>query len=274
MTKPAEYLLYRVTRTEETYPSASPVHLGLPDLDVRKYPRLKEVHPFFGEELWFEVGQTRQLPLTEEQARQQRSQRWKVERRGHGRPVNDGERGLIAFCEQRHAELEAARDRIYSFTSPYGDYVRAGLVGRYLKTARVTEDLDRLKASGIVTEELAADMGRVVDGLHELRVVDRLLELRSDLEAKGWQFNEDGTVEEPPTRGRPARYPRSAIRSYYRLLGLLHMGSGAQDEVIQVIRRELEPHFGSLAPDEIREAIKYELKRPTPSTPPIPQPSE
>ncbi len=261
MTKPEEYLLYRLTRTEETYPSPAPIQVGLPGLDVRKYPRLKGCHPFFEDELWFEVGQTRTVPLTATQARWHACQKWGVELRGHGKPVNDEERALIAFCEGRNSELEAARARVLSFTNPLGDAVRAGLVARYLKTAQVGEEARQLRASGILNEEAADSL---------IAVADRLSELRSDLEAKGWRFDSEGRVWEPSSGGRPARYPRQAIRAHCRQLALQHMASGAQRAVVELIQSDLRPVFGDLTYEEVYEAIKYEVRQEAALHPPAP----
>ena len=265
MTKPVEYLFYRVTRTEETLPSVSPVPLGLPGLDVRRFPRLKEVHPFFEEELWFEVGQTREIPLTDHLVRDLTGRKWQVEPRDNSKGRDDEERRLLAFCEKRHAELETAQKRVYACTLPRTDYYRAGLVGRHLKLADIGDDMERLKASGIVSEEVANVM---------IGVANRFSELRSDLESKGWRFEKEGTIWEPSSGGRPARYPRRVIRAHYRQLALQHMASASDDTIVELIQSDLKPLFGDLAYDEVREAIKYERKREsasTNSTPPVPE---
>lgn len=264
MTKPAEYLFYRVTRTEETYPSSGAIYLGLPGLDGRRYPRLKEVHPFFTRALRFKVGQTRTLPLTADMARGLELQKWAVRlRRGQGRPLTNGQRALVRICEDRHQRLESARDEVLSFTSPYGDYVRAGLVGRYFQTARIGEELEGLRASGIVPDEVADTMAAVVE---------RLLELRSDLEAKGWTFGRNGTPCPPSSGGRPAKYPADAIRAHYRQLALQHLASGSDQEVVERIQDDLRPIFGDLTYAEVREAVKYERRREDEPTPPVPEP--
>lgn len=253
MSRPEKFFLYRVTRTEETFPSSEPVSLGIvPHLDPRWLPWLKTLHPFFEEELWFDVGDSKTVPLTEHLARGLANRKWDVKRRGHGQPVNDGERKLIQVCEQRFSELEAARNEVLSYTNPYGDYARAGLVGRLLRLSEVSDDLERLKASGIVTEEVADTMASVVA---------RLLELRSELEAKGWRFDSDGSIREPSSGGRPPRYPRSVIRAHYRQLETIYAMSGSSTDFVDRVRRDLEPVFGDLCPRMVHEILKTERER-------------
>lgn len=271
MSKEGKYRLYRVTRTDETLPSLEPINLGIPNLDPGKFPWLRRLHPFFDQHremeeelkggkkrkfkkrgILFDVGETKVVPLTEDLARKLVKNRWRVELRDTGEPINNWERDLIAVCERRHAEMEAAREEVLSFTSPRGDYVRAGLVGRYLKLAEIGDDMERLKASGIVSEEVADAM---------ISVAARFSELKSGLESKGWKFDADGTVWEPPKKGRRARYPGSAIRAHFRQLEKLYNMSSTSRDFVERIRRDLEPVLGELSFSEVREAMKYEQKR-------------
>lgn len=266
MSKPVEYHLYELTRTEETESRSDEVLLlGLPWLDVRRSPRLKDAHPFFEEPLSFEVGETREVPLTDDRVRELTQRTWQIESRGSREELDDEEQRLLDFCKRRHGELEAAQKYVWSFTLPRTDYCRAGLVGRHLKLGEIGDDMEGLKASGIVSEEVAEVM---------TRVANRFSELRSELEGKGWTFDQDGTVWEPSTGGRPARYPRRAIRAYYRYLALQYMGSASDKEVVELIQDGLRPVFGDLTYAEVREAVKYERRREGDPTPPVPDSSE
>lgn len=252
MSDNTKFLLYDVTRTEETYPSSGPVNLGIPKLNPRWLPWLKVLHPYFEKELWFEVGDTKMVPLTKHLARGLIDRKWQVKLREDGQPMDHGQRELIAVCEQRQDELEAAYNCVLSYTNPYGDYFRAGLVGRLLKLSEIADDLERLKASGLVTEEVADAM---------TGVAARLLELRSELEAKDWRFDSDGTVWEPSSGGRPARYPSGVIRAHFRQLEKIYRMSGSSMDFVERIRSDLEPVFGDLSPEMVREVVKLERRQ-------------
>lgn len=249
-----EYLFYRLTRTKESIPEQQePVTIGLPDLDPREFSRLREVHSFFKDNLTFAIGQTRTVPLTYRLANQLRAQKWTVETRGHGRPVNDQERELINFCESRHKELASTRRRLWARTIPLGEYGQAGFVGKFPKVAEIGDELEALNLIGGLKDEATDSLRKVVSSLRALR---------ANLEAKGWQFEKDGTVHEPSTGGRPSHFPRSAIRAYYRVLAIQYLGSRAPADVVERIQRDLKPVLGDLTSEEIREAIKYESQRP------------
>lgn len=239
--------------------------MGCPGFDVRRYPRLKDAHPFFEEALSFKVGETREVPLTDDRVRELTQRKWQIEPRESREEMDGEEQRLLDFCERRHVALEAAREQVYSFTLPRTDYVRAGLVGRYLRTAQIGEELEGLRASGIVPDEVVEPMAAVVV---------RLQGLRSDLEAKGWTFGRNGTPCPPSSGGRPAKYPRDAIRAHYRQLALQHMASASDHTIVQRIQDDLRPIFGDLPYDEVREAVKYERRREGEPTPPVPDPSK
>lgn len=252
MSKPETFLLYEVTRTKEAYPSLEPLNLGIdPKLNPRWLPWLKTLHPYFEDELWFEVGDTEVVPLTEFLARDLSNQKWRVELRGNGQPRNEWERKLLTVCKERYEEVEGLRNEVLSYTNPYGDYIRAGLVGRYLRTSEVGDDLERLKASGLVAEEES--------GL--ARIVAQLVEWKAELEEKGWQFKSDGTVKEPSTGGAPPRYPSSVIRAHFRQLEGTYRMSGSSTDFVERIREDLEPVFGELSPTWVREVLKLERKQ-------------
>lgn len=266
MTKPMKYTLCEVTRTEETESRTDEVIcVGLPGLDVRKYPRLKDQHPFFEEPLTFKVGQTRQVPLTERLIRDLTNQKWRIVCREDRETLSDEERELLSFCEKRHAELEAAREQVLSYTWMRRDYYMAGFVARFLNTARIGDEIEGLREAGILADVEADTM---------IGIANQLSEWRSDLESKGWSFDNDGTVWEPSSGGRRTRYPRGAIRAHYRQLALQHMASASDQAIVQRIQSDLRPIFGDLDGETVREAIKYQRKLDAASTPPVPDSSE
>ena len=252
------YWLYSVGRGPSTDERHGPLQLRLPDLGAPT--GLPEEYRYLAKPFSFKPPEKngrlhrKTLPLTEEQARDLERHGWLVAKLyGNGEPRLPSQVELLAVVTARRDEVLSARSKVYSLLSPFGDYVEANHVRRYLRAGRT----EKYRIEELPEAELPFE-----GGLAKLPAMIEYLEgLRRELRKAGWRFQPNGATWEPPEGGHRRRFPSGLICRAYDSLATQYKHAGRGQGIVPYLQEVLRPQVGDLTEDEIVRALKNHLRK-------------